>query len=87
MVPVIGEVPLLVPVKEILPVPLAASPIEVLLFVHSYTVPGTNPLNGTLTVAPLQAATLVTVLTVGVGLTVIVKVLEGPGQVTEVAML
>ena len=35
MLPVIGFVPLLVPVNERLPVPLAASPMAVLLLVHS----------------------------------------------------
>ncbi len=77
---VIGVVPLFVPVKLRSPVPLAAKPMPVLLLVQLYTVPGTNPLNGTLTVAPLQAATGANVLTVGVGLTVMVKVFGVPGQ-------
>jgi hypothetical protein len=35
MVPVIGAVPGLVPVNEIFPVPIAGSPMAVLLFVHA----------------------------------------------------
>lgn len=68
------------------PVPLAASPMAVLLLVQLNTVPDTVPpavpLNGiSAVVAPVQYTLLVTGATVGVGLTVMVKVLEGPVQV------
>ncbi len=38
IVPVIGAVPVFVPVNEIFPVPFAPSPIVVLLFVQEYVV-------------------------------------------------
>ena len=74
IVAVTGVVPVFTPTKEAMsPVPLAASPIEVVLLVQLYTVPVTAPLNDTAVVlAPLQTVWLATVFTVGVGLTVIV---------------
>ena len=78
-----GAVPALVAMKlAILPVPLAARPIEGALFVQLYTVPATAPLNVTAAVAvPLHSTWFATALTVGVGFTVIVKVLGAPAQV------
>lgn len=66
---------------RISPVPDAARPIAVLLFVQLYVEPGV-PLNVIIAVvAPLQYTLLLTGFTVGIGFTVIVKVLEGPVQV------
>jgi hypothetical protein len=67
-------VPLLMAVKDaILPVPLAASPIEVLLFVQEYRVPDTAPEKFIAVVDELlQTVWLLTESTVGVGLTVTV---------------
>ena len=57
----------------ILPDPVDANPIEVVLFVHVYVVPLTAPLKLTAAVdAPLQSVWLPGVVTVGVGLTVTV---------------
>ena len=85
MVAVTGAVPLLVPTKEaILPVPLAPSPIEVVLFVQLYTIvpPVVGLLNVTAVVlSPLQITWLATAVTVAVGLTVIVNVIGVPTQV------
>jgi hypothetical protein len=65
------------------PVPLAPKPILVLLFVQLYTVPATAPLKFTAVVGdPLHTVWLLTAFTVGVGLTVIVNVVEAPVQVT-----
>lgn len=74
----------LVAVKlAILPVPLAARPIVVLLFVQLYTVPATAPVKVTAVVAlPLHNTCGSTALTVGIGFTVIVKVCGVPVQVT-----
>jgi hypothetical protein len=55
IVAVIGLEVVLVAVKESVPAPLAARPIEVLEFVHSNTVPATKPLKGKFTVVPEQA--------------------------------
>jgi hypothetical protein len=53
IVAVTGALVKFVAVKEaMLPVPLAAKPIEVLLFVQSNTVPATDPENATAVVAP-----------------------------------
>ena len=58
----------------ILPDPVDANPIDVVLFVHVYVVPLTAPLKLTATVvAPLHNVWFVGVVTVGVGFTVIVK--------------
>ena len=79
-----GAVPVLIAVKlAILPVPVAASPILVLLFVQLYTVPAALPVKVTAAVGwPLHNVWLATALTVGIGFTVIVKVIVAPVQVT-----
>ena len=65
----------------ILPVPPAASPIVVLVLLQLYTVPGTGPLIVTAAVvAPLQRVWLPIAFTLGVGLTVIVKITGTPTQ-------
>lgn len=73
----------LVAVKlAILPVPDAARPILVLLFVQLYTVPATAPVKLTAAVAVLLHTTwLDTAFTVGIGFTVIVNVIGVPVQV------
>ena len=83
MVAVTGAVPVLIALKEaMLPVPLAARPIDVVLLVQLYTVPGTAPLKVTAAVgAPLHTTWLGTLFTVGVGFTVMVKVIGVPVQV------
>jgi hypothetical protein len=72
IVPEIGVMPALVAVKLVMsPVPLAARPIAVLVFVQLYTVPGTLPLNDTVVVAlALQTVWFETLFTVGTVLTV-----------------
>ena len=66
-----------------LPVPLAARPILVLLFVQLKVVPATAPVKFTEAVgAPLHTAWLATAVTVGIGFTVIVNTMAGPWQVT-----
>jgi len=84
MVAVIGALVVLVAANEaMLPVPLAARPIAVLLLVQLYTVPVTAPLKVTAVVLePLHTTSLDTAFTVGVGLTVYVKVVVAPVQVT-----
>ena len=79
--------PVLIAVKlAILPVPLAASPMEVVLLVQLYTVPGglvTAPVKVTAVVgAPLHTTWFDTAFTVGVGLTSTVAVIGVPVQVT-----
>ena len=65
----------------ILPVPLAARPMDVLLFVHVNTVPTTVPLKVTGAVGdPAHTAWLTGWFTFGVGLTVIVNVIGVPEQ-------
>ena len=83
MVAVIGALVVLVAVNDgILPVPLAASPMAVLLLVQLYTDPGGRPLNTTaVVVAPLHSNWLAGWFTVAVGFTVIVKVIGVPVQV------
>lgn len=73
----------LVAVKlAILPVPDAARPIVVLLFVQLYTVPATLPVKFTAVVAdPLHSTCGNTAFTVGIGFTVIVNVCGAPVQV------
>ena len=67
----------------ILPVPLAARPIDVVLLVQLNTVPVTAPLNVTAVVAdPLHTVWLATAFVVGVGFTIIVNVVDAPVQVT-----
>jgi len=69
------------------PEPLAASPIEVLLFVQLYVVPVTPPVNVTSVVeAPLHTAGSAITFVVGVGLTVIVKLPDGPAQLLAVGV-
>ena len=82
MVATTGTVPGLLAMNEaIFPEPLAASPIDGVLFVQLYTVPGTKPVKFTAVVgAPLHTTWLVTAFTVAVGLTVIVKVDAVPTQ-------
>lgn len=84
IVAVTGAAVLLIAVKlAILPEPLAASPMDVLLFVQLYTVPATFPVKITAAVGcPLHSVWFACALTVGTGLTVIVKVIVGPVQVT-----
>jgi hypothetical protein len=66
----------------ILPVPLAARPILVLLLVQLNTVPATAPLKFTAEVLePLHNTCDSTGFTVGVGLTVMVNVIGKPTQV------
>jgi len=78
MVAVTGVVPALVAVKAAMfPVPLAARPIDGVLFVQSKLV--AVPLKLTAVVlAPLQIVWLAGTFTVGVGLTVIVNDFVGP---------
>lgn len=84
IVAVIGTFVVFVAIKAgILPVPAPARPIAVLLFVQVNTVPATGPLiTMVFIVTPLQAVWLAIAFTDGVGLTVIVKLIVGPVQVT-----
>jgi hypothetical protein len=83
IVAVIGAAVLLVAVNDgILPVPDAARPIAVLLFVQLYTVPATVPVKLTADVPdPLQSNWSAGWFTLAVGFTVIVNVLLAPLQV------
>ena len=74
IVPEIGAAVVLVPTKlAMFPVPLAARPIAVLLFVQLYTVPVVAPVKVTAaTLEPRHTVWLATAFTVGVGLTVYV---------------
>jgi len=80
IVAVIGAAVVLVAVKlGILPWPLAASPIAVLLFVQLNIVPATVPVKLIAAVAaPLQSVWFVTGPTVALGFTVIVNVIGAP---------
>ena len=86
MVAITGKLVRLTAVKlAILPVPLAAKPIDGKLFVQLYTI--VPPLVGLLKLtgvdaAPLQSTWLATGFTVAVGLTVIVKFVGVPTQLT-----
>jgi hypothetical protein len=73
MVAVTGTVVKLVAVKDgILPVPLAASPMDVVLFVQLYVYPGTELLKFTAAVLlPEQTVWLTTAFTSGVAYTLI----------------
>lgn len=84
MVAVTGEVVGLMVTKEgMFPVPLAPNPIVVLSFVQLYTVPATGPDIVTAVVAaPAQSTWFAITFTVGVGFTVIVKLIAGPVHVT-----
>ena len=78
-----GVVPLFVAVKEgTLPVPeVAARPMAPAVRVQLYSVPGTAPVKAVAgTVWPTQYVLLATGLTVGVGFTVMVKVIGAPGH-------
>ena len=82
----------MVAVKEaILPVPVAASPIDGWVFVQLYTVPGgavTTPVKVTAVVAaPLHNTWLGTAFTVGVGFTSTVAVTGVPGQPLAVGVI
>ena len=92
MVAVTGAVPVLMAVKlAILPVPLAARPMDVVLFVQLNTVPGglvTAPVKFTAVVgAPLHTTWLATGFTVGIGLTTTVAVIGVPGQPLAVGVM
>ena len=84
IVAVTGAPVLLIAVKAgTVPAPAAARPIPVLLFVQLYTVPVTGPVIVTAVVAaPLHTVWFAIAFTAGVGLTVTVKVLGTPKQVT-----
>jgi len=75
---------LLMALNELMsPLPLAAKPMEVVLFVQLKTVLGTAKVDAKLiapVAAPLHTIIGDTPLTVGFGLTVIVKVVGTPGQ-------
>ena len=73
-VDVTGFAVLFVPVKEgVFPVPLAASPIEGVEFVHEKVVPGVVLVNTeAATETPLQTVMFAGTTTTGVGLTVMV---------------
>ena len=63
------------------PLPEAAKPIAGLSLVHVYVVPIVLPVNGvTVVVAPLHQSWLAMLLTLGVGFTVMVKLLGVPAQ-------
>jgi hypothetical protein len=83
MVATMGKLPVLEATKELMsPDPLAARPIELLLFVQEYVVPGkADPVNAMLpTVVPVQTTWFNGLVTVGVGFTVMVKILACPAQ-------
>lgn len=79
-VPLIGAVVELVAVKEaILPEPLPANPMFVLPLTHAKPVPATGPVKVTgADEAPLQRVWFAIASTVGVGLTVMIKVMGVP---------
>lgn len=83
IVAVTGVLPLLMAMNDgMVLVPLAASPIDGVLFVQLYTVPATGPVIVTAVVAaPLHTVWLAIVLTDGVGFTVMVKLTGVPVQV------
>ena len=78
-----GVVPVFTAVNDaMLPVPLAARPIDVVLFVQLNTVPVTAPLKVTAAVAePVQTDWLATAFTVGIGFTTTVAVIAVPVHV------
>ena len=84
MVAVTGSAPVLIAVKlPILPVPAAARPMLVLLFVQLYTVPVVAPVKITAVVGVLlHTVWFAGWFTVGIGFTVIVNVIGVPVQVT-----
>lgn len=72
----------LVATKLRLPMPDAPRPMAVLVLVQLYTVPATGPVKFTVKVAPAHTLWSATGVTDGIGLTVIVKVLGVPVQLT-----
>jgi hypothetical protein len=83
MLDVIGAVVVFVAVNAaMLPVPLAAKPVAVFVFVQLYTAPATGPPMVTAAVVdPAHTTWFEIAFTVGVGLTVIVKLTGVPVQV------
>jgi hypothetical protein len=78
---IVDPVPLVTTNGLMFPVPLAARPMPVLLFVQVNTVPVVAPENVTaVVVPPSQIAWLAIAFTVGVGFTVIVNVIAVPAQ-------
>ena len=79
-----GAVPVFIALKlAILPVPLAARPMEGSLLVQLNMVPATEPVKITGAVgAPLHTTWLAGWFTSGIGLTVTVAVIAAPVQVT-----
>ena len=88
IVAVTGSAPVLIAVKApILPVPEAARPIVALLLVQLNTVPAVGLVNVIAVVLePLHTVWLATAPTVGIGFTVIVKLLGVPGQLLAVGV-
>ena len=88
MVAVTGVLPVLVAVNAgVLPLPLAARPMEVLELVHVKVVPATLLVYAeAATAAPLQTVLLAGTVTFGVGLTVIVYVTGVPVQPANVGV-
>ena len=88
IVELIAEVPVLVALKAVMfPVPEAAKPIAVLLFVQA-KVPPVGVLEKAVIAigSPLQITILDGTVTVGVGFTVMVYVLAVPGQLFTVGV-
>lgn len=88
MVAVTGALVALMAVNDgIVLVPLAARPIDGLLLVQLYTVPATGPAMVTAVVAaPAHNVWLATVVTAGVGFTVMVNVTGVPVQVVALLL-
>ncbi len=82
IVAITGVIPVFVVVKlGILPLPVAARPIDGVSFVQSKVVPFTLPVKGIVPLAmPLHFTRLVIELTFGRGFTVILNVLDKPVQ-------
>jgi hypothetical protein len=82
IVPLMGALVVFVAVKDpMLPMPFAPRPIAVLLFVQMYVVPLTGlPKLTDEVFAPLHKVWLLMVFTVGVGFTVMLKVVAAPVQ-------
>ncbi len=82
IVATIGELPVLTALNEIFPLPVADSPIAVLLFVHVYPVvpPVLDVTKLALVLSPLHTTWFDGWLTCPDGFTVIAKVLGIPGQ-------
>lgn len=82
MMALIAVMPLLIAVNGLMfPFPLAAKPIDVLLFVQLYEVPATDPVKVIRLVrSPLHILWFAGCATLGTGLTVMVNVSAVPGQ-------